>query len=257
MDNKDTTFLYKYFPLKKDRKEDLTHVKSVLEENVLYFSCLKDFNDPFDCCPIYVAPPEDFRCWIKRVSRSNKHAKADLEKVKNNWEKRKTTSKQLTGDMKSKMQRHINEETGICCFSGKSNNLLMWAHYASSHTGVCFEFKSTSNTPFFGEALQVRYMSDRPKVNVFKKSQDRIDNNFLTKSSDWKYESEYRVISPKRRPRKAYAFPGKCLIGIILGARIEQKDEIILKEIISNNHFISIKKAKLDTTMYKIIIEKI
>ena len=257
MDNKDTTFLYKYFPLRKDNKDDLLHVRSVLEENILYFSSLEDFNDPFDCCPVYDAPLENFQYWIEQLSENNKYKKTELEKVKNNWQEGRITQSQLIENIKFKIQKAINEELGICCFSEKPDSLLMWGHYASLHTGVCFEFKRTPNMPFFGEALQVRYESDcRPKVNIFKRSQDIATDTFLTKSSSWKYESEYRIIGPNRKPGETHKFPKECLIGIILGARIEQKNEIIVKEIIKDNHAILIKKAKLDDSLYKINIKE-
>ena len=253
MDNKDITFLYKYFPLRNE--DDLSRVKSVLEENVLYFSRLKDFNDPFDCCPIYVAPPDDFKYWLGQLSRSSKHTTAELEKVKNNWQKGKTTENQLITNAELKIQLAINEELGICCFSGRPDSLLMWAHYASLHTGVCFEFKRNSDTPFFGEALQVHYKPDRPKVNIFKRSQDVADDAFLTKSSVWEYESEYRIIGPNRKPGKVHKFPKECLTGIILGAKIDEKNKIILTDIAKGNNSIAIKKAKLDDVLYKINIE--
>ena len=41
----------------------------------------------------------------------------------------------------------------------------------------------------------------------------------------------------------------------LVGARIEHKNEIILKNIIKDHYSISIKKAKLDNFMYKINIE--
>ncbi len=255
MNNKDATFLYKYFPLRKDNKDDLSHVKSVLEENALYFSRLKDFNDPFDCLPIYCAPSEDFQCWFEQLSKSGKYKRADLEIANSNWKKGEATSSQLVETMRSKMQMAISEELGICCFSGKQDNLLMWAHYASFHTGICFEFRRTPNEPFFGKALPIYYKPERPKINIFRRNQGVANDVFLTKSSDWEYESEYRIIGPDHKPGLAHKFSKECLIGIIFGARIERESEVILKESIKNSHSISIKKAKLDNSLYKINIE--
>ena len=44
---------------------------------------------------------------------------------------------------------------GICCFSVKADDHLMWAHYAASHRGVCLEF-SVENELFCG-ALPATY----------------------------------------------------------------------------------------------------
>lgn len=249
--------LYKYFPLRGGSQDDLSNVRRVIEESELYFSRLADFNDPFDCCPIYDAPSNDFQYWFAQLSKSGNYAINDLEKIKNNWQERKTTPNQLVENQRSKMQKAISEELGICCFSEKPDNLLMWAHYASFHTGICFEFRNTPNTSFFGEALQVFYKHGRPRVNIFKRRKDAIDDVFLTKSSDWKYESEYRIIGPARKPATAYNFPRECLIGIILGAKIKQENENILIGILRNrnNNPILTKRAKLDDIAYKINID--
>lgn len=251
------SLLYKYFSLRENNGDDLLHVRSVIEENTLYFSRLADFNDPFDCYPIYDAPSKDFQCWHNRLSKSGNYAINDLGKARNNWQEKRITSNHLIENEKSKMQKAINEELGICCFSEKPDSLLMWAHYASFHTGVCFEFTRTSNASFFGEAFQVFYKPNRPKVNLFKLGKDVINDVFLTKSSNWKYESEYRIIGPTRKPGVAHKFPRECLNGIILGARIKQGNENILKEILRkmNTNSISIKRAQLDNNAYKINIE--
>ncbi len=244
------TLLYKYFPLRENNSDDLLHVRSVIEENTLYFSRLADFNDPFDCYPIYDAPSKDFQYWYNRLSESGNYAIKDLEKARNNWQEKRITSTHLIDNEKEKMQKAINEELGICCFSENPNSLLMWAHYASFHTGVCFEFKRTPNTSFFEEAFQVLYKSNRQKVNIFKQGKDVINDVFLTKSSDWKYESEYRMIGPTRKPGAAYKFPRECLNGVILGARIKQGNENTLKEILRNRNKNSISIKRHETIIF-------
>lgn len=250
-------FLYKYFPLRESHAGDFAHIKDVIEKNELYFSRLKDFNDPYDCCPIFDAPDNDFNDWHMHLEDSNSCTNAQLMTVQHAWQARSRPSIQIVQEVKSKMESHINEELGICCFSKKPDNLLMWAHYASSHAGVCFEFAYTRSTQFFGEAMEVKYASDRPTINIFKHHSDpvAVDTAFLTKSLDWEHESEHRIVGPNRAPGETHKFPRECLKGIILGARIEQKNEIILKGILKNKGFISVKKARLNNKLYKIDIE--
>lgn len=256
VDVRNSVLLYKYLPLRNDNQEDLSRIRSVIDENMLYFSCLKDFNDPFDCSPIYGSPREDFEYYFKRLSESNKYSIDELNRMRTNWKQGdRETQEKLIDKVNSKMWIYINEELGICCFSGKPDSLLMWAHYASCHTGVCFEFNRTPNAAFFGEVLKVRYKPYRPKVNMFKQSQDATVNIFLTKSSDWKYETEYRIIGPHRKPGQTHQFPKEYLKGIILGAKIKKENEATLRNIIEGHYSIAIKKAKLDDCKYKIVIE--
>ncbi len=252
MNNEYITLLYKYFPLRKGNKDDLYHIMGVLEDNSLYFSRLSDFNDPFDCYPIYQAPDEDFLFWKQRISE--KYTKGELEIIENNWN-RNIGPKELIEQMRKKVPQHISDELGICCFSAKSDNLLMWAHYASYHTGVCFEFQGAHSRSFFREALPVDYKPARPVVNIFKWTTGVSVDMFLTKSLDWEYEAEYRIIGPNREPGRTHKFPKECLTGIILGARIEQENEVVLTKLINKNNSILLKKANLDDNEYKINIE--
>ncbi len=259
MYNKNNDFLYKYFPLRKDRDDDLGYIKKVLENNVLYFSCLKSFNDPFDCCPVYVQPTSKDRQLLLQRKHSEGYSEADVEKAKNIYDRNKKIN--LEG-FELRMSQNIHEEIGICCFSKKPDNLLMWAHYASCHAGVCFEFKRCIEYPFFLEAQQVHYRLGRPKVNPLRRNVDgRVDNKtindiFFSKSSDWKYESEYRIVNQKRSPGEEHKFPSQCLSGIIFGAKMEKEHGEVLKEIAIKRK-LTIKKAVLDKAKYQIGLKNI
>src|SRR5690606_31706589 len=37
----------------------------------------------------------------------------------------------------------ISKRTGVCCFSEKHNDKLMWAHYAENVTGLCLVFDTS------------------------------------------------------------------------------------------------------------------
>jgi len=129
------------------------------------------------------------------------------------------------------MKREIEQNIGICCFSAQKDNLLMWSHYASGHTGVCFQFETSPFTEFFGEALSVGYQENRPVVNIFHPDDDfNMQQMFLTKNSKWRYEEEFRMIGPHRHPGKAHKFPKYLLRGLIFGAKALQENESLLKD---------------------------
>jgi len=58
--------------------------------------------------------------------------------------------------MRKDVQKEI-DNAGITCFSKVRDDILMWAHYADKHKGLCFEFDGSDNCIFFGEAQPVKY----------------------------------------------------------------------------------------------------
>jgi hypothetical protein len=77
----------------------------------------------------------------------------------------------------------------------------MWAHYASSHSGVCIGF-DTCGVLFPRASAPVRYSNVRPKVNassLLNASQGALPHEalseiLLTKGQFWAYEREWRFL---------------------------------------------------------------
>src|ERR1017187_4839121 len=74
----------------------------------------------------------------------------------------------------------------------------MWSHYADHHRGICLEFGTDTSplkpiNPLVG-ARKVDYLPDYPKW-VPHTIGDLDVHVLLTKSIDWKYEQEYRVLA--------------------------------------------------------------
>jgi hypothetical protein len=142
----------------------------------------------------------------------------------------------------------IHPDLGICCFSGKPNNILMWSHYADSHRGICIKFEVSSDTLLLSLAQLVNYQIDYPIVNPITDSEDKqFKSGLLTKSEDWRYEEELRIIMHKNGAGQ-HEFPGEALEGIILGVNIsdENREEI-------NNW---VKERKHPTTVYQAYLKE-
>ena len=127
--------------------------------------------------------------------------------LKNKFEK-------MFSDVQSLIDKGIEEAKNdviISCFSTRKDSLLMWSHYAGSHYGVCFEY----DKPSIEDIYDVRYSRKRPTIKLFKavaraiakaiindkdiksidlKGLEEITIPFRTKSLDWQYEKEVRVI---------------------------------------------------------------
>jgi Protein of unknown function (DUF2971) len=101
----------------------------------------------------------------------------------------------------------------VFCVAEDRDNLLMWAHYAKDHTGAVFEFLSLpdEDNPL-SVARKVKYVKEPPSFLTRDEWIDdllslrRIDltdfsrRYVLTKSSQWRYEKEWRAWYPHHGP---------------------------------------------------------
>ncbi|MFB2848896.1 DUF2971 domain-containing protein [Aeromonas veronii] len=101
---------------------------------------------------------------------------------------------------------------GIVSFSETSRNLLMWAHYADQHHGMCIGFScdvlselNTENERFlqYHTLLPVKVNYDNLRVDLKElKSKDHsvyeegLKRTLTTRSDEWIYEKEHRCIVP-------------------------------------------------------------
>ena len=127
----------------------------------------------------------------------------------------------------------------------------MWAHYAESHSGFLLEFDSESS--FFKQQLspedklrklrKVHYSSKRPSL-TFQEANRLTD--FLTKSREWSYEREWRMIRPLQEATvtiKAgheaihlFSFPPNAIRSITFGARVDASKTLELRRILAESN---------------------
>lgn len=136
-----------------------------------------------------------------------------------------------------KLFADIIDKWGLISFATCPNNILMWAHYASSFSGLCLEFDTSklieggfkqdtlrgvtySNDPLPSIALN----SVMAKGNEFQKAmEDRLSRKRL----EWAYEDEWRFILGETGRR--YYFDN-ALIRVYLGPRINIEYKAKLKK---------------------------
>ncbi len=168
----------------------------------------------------------------------------------------------------------------IACFCSEYNNSAMWAHYADSHKGVCLIFGSVDNNFFIEQdklpTYEVKYEHKLLQHNFFSlitqlnkkitaklwkkeksiyifattKNNPIIDNvlkSLTTKSPEWEYEKETRLIiqNSDNLPKRVYPF--EALVGIIFGINTAISDKQKIVKIIRNKcekHKITFSKFK-------------
>lgn len=183
--------LYKYVPLQTE--EHFSRIARILN-GWIYFSSPTRFNDPFELSPVVRAPSNE------TIAAVLDHIQATQAGAS------KSAQKKIIADVQSKIRQRapnaISAEwvssLGVLCLTTDPKDLLMWAHYASSHTGVCIGFDSSYKP--FAEAKPVRYIADRPEIPSLDPEQlgpEVAETVLLRKSPHWRYEQEWRTV---RRP---------------------------------------------------------
>ena len=108
------------------------------------------------------------------------------------------------------MQQNANRFR-IACFSQTPYSMLMWSHYANSHKGFCIEYEipiySENTETIFHNLYPVIYTDIRKDLSQLSINWNSLGNItddelcdfykycLLSKSLDWKYQQEIRLIS--------------------------------------------------------------
>ena len=261
----------------------------VLDSNLIRFTQPADFNDPFEFKPVIstLASKEEmdevFESKIKSL------VKAELEKIPPElrklispaqlealtrqsygqyWPEINKQFSAMGGVVAQTLAEKSNEMIGVLSLTEKNSNLLMWAHYARSHTGFCIGFDD--NNPFFNQKRsdrdefyhlrKVEYAKDRPTKRVMELTGVEL---LLVKSEDWFYEQEWRmcaVLSDSNRvieadtyPIHLFNFPKSAVKEVILGARMENKKKDQLLNVLSSNYEnVVVKQASISPTEFKV-----
>ncbi len=250
--------LYKFVPFSKGSK-------AILINGTIKFSNRPDLNDPFDC-----VVDIDFEKTATRFLQKDEAAKK-LRANPNITQKQKKLSidkakKLLVEHFKKNIEESIIDKIGICCFSKKNDNILMWSHYAQNHTGFVVEFitqQDHSNghnavNKFLG--FSVKYKDEMPIIdNITKPDFDNdIKPLFFTKSLDWQYEDEFRVLSVEYN-HGIHCFDKMMISRVIIGAKMSNKHEIEIQEILQKmskelSKDVPYVKAKMLKGRYKLHI---
>ena len=206
-----TNCFYKYTNVDQ-RKLDL------LKKKEIWFPAATTLNDPFDC-----------RLNIKVDPQNKEHS---VNEQKNCIEKVSNMVKGY-GVLSLAAQIKGSENDG-------PNSLLTWAHYTDGHKGMCLCFDSSEymkvehdkdgfpikNYEYFRPVV---YTDEYPEMKPFmflgstKKDviADTAFGMLMTKSKEWSYENEWRII--QKESNKGFPIPGK-LKAVYFGMNISAEN---------------------------------
>lgn len=246
---------YKYLPFDEGSL-------NILTRGTLKFTCPLNFNDPFDCYPVF--DPSS-------IEQLEKH-RPDLLKAAGRAEGISPAKRlQRHGIYKAKIKKAVEsgdyakgivKDLGICCLSRNPKNILMWSHYAKNHTGFVVEFKIDTSAPRSLldriVPLPVVYQQERPMLKWGDKNID-IQSYFLTKSLDWEYEAEERILTTHEGPGFHPYSRVHFLNSVIAGARMSDDHFRILEETVAQvsktiGKQIHLYQAHLAANEYRVIV---
>jgi hypothetical protein len=187
--------LYKYQPCNPQTLDNL-------KKRILWFSKPECFNDPFDGSMGYRLEDitdEEWQALAQFFAGKWPKGPIDFQRVHVTDEKPNEAfrKKALEGArLASENLVKWVKERGVACFSEKVDDLLMWAHYADGHRGMCLEF-DTRYGPFDKMTQKVEYSNHYPVVNIAKAVLGKTFTNvpeLTTKADVWSYEKEWRLL---------------------------------------------------------------
>lgn len=240
--------LYKYRSLADGSKE---YTLDIFRKCELFFAAPSSFNDPFDCkfSPVIAS--------VKKLA-SEIAQRQTLDYEPENVERAILADSAIDANFVKAVDRVMNRH-GICCFSRKNDEILMWSHYADCHKGICLEFDVSKDPDFFVFPKNVAYQDNYPKIDV---SQPEGTNKYVsallgTKYTKWAYEKEVRVY---KKEHKAYSFNPAALTSIFFGCKTDDTMIEEVKQVVRGNEclrHVKFYKAVMDNNAFKLNFEEL
>jgi hypothetical protein len=250
------THLYKYRPFNE-------FTLDIIASNKIYFPKPSTFNDPYDCrieidknvsiddyvqilrydAARYFVAPEELEAEIAKVKRAGIIPQDFQDKLSLGIDK----------------YHNENQDMGVLSLSSDPKNILMWAHYADDHKGICIEFERDERNDLGRKEVTqpVKYLIGYPRIKAldFISSTEGSSTRKMlwSKSKDWAYEKEWRMLVTKGN--KSIPLPGK-ITSIIIGMRMPERNINILRQLIKGTS-IKLRLAEMLKNEYGVKVNRI
>ncbi len=213
------------------------------------------------------------RHFVSYISANGLELLSDNEKM----EKLKGVFCELPGaaNFPQQTKDFLNARVGLLCLTKRNDNIPMWSHYALNSMGYVIEFdpknsflsNHTYQVRKFSKPHKVKYLKKRPDLILFdgkKRFLEKLGSAiFLTKSAQWKYEEEVRLIRFLKHASKCIAdkgpeliylfkFEPSAIIKVYLGINIKPECEAEIVAILSQERYshVQLYRTKLNSKEY-------
>ncbi len=237
--------------------------KRLLFNHELFFSSAAQFNDPFDATLPFKYDEKEltedniFKKYYSVIQRKNLEWKEEQIHQLAYEEQRKGHIKddRQQERFEENITKQIHETIGIVSLTTTPENILMWSHYANSHTGFCIGLDSKFIFKNFGPHLtlqQMIYDAEIPRIGLFDIPTVYFTKILSTKSDLWKYEKEYRFMN-RNFVNKTLDITSHALKEIHLGAKMDQKIKFdLISKIIETFPAMKIFDCSISKTEFKV-----
>lgn len=221
--------------------------KNLIYKNQLYMSSPEYFNDPFDCripsSYMSLDSPEKIEAYVD--SFISRHKDFLIGKGLNLRQEKMIMIKKFEQNLNQIQLNHEqtlfesqNKHLGVLSLSARWDSILMWSHYGDFHKGYCVGFyeEKLRNSNLFGKGGPISYNPENI-IPTVEPGDHSIEKGFLqthTKSYDWKYEEEYRLVkmffpNVATEDDRTKVVKDECFAEVIIGLLTPEKAK---KEII-------------------------
>lgn len=234
--------------------DDAGYKVESLKKNYVWLSMPKDFNDPYDCAGCF-----DMEKTLENLLRE-KQQNGDISKILSSHKNFSNTTQEILENSRAKLKNALQKKVKISCFSETYNNILMWSHYAQSHTGFCIEYdiSNLELTNSFKKKLFPVFYTPKPidmSKAILSKQKEILENILIiNKSEDWKYEREWRYVTSSEDDSK-FIMPVKPK-AIYLGTKISEENKNIMLEIANNEYQIPCYELQPQMNSFKLEIAR-
>jgi len=242
-DGKIPTELYKHTTISNNLYKTLINAE-------LWFAAPTSFNDPFDCQINDQTSwtDDNIRDYVTRTAQATGQTIDPEDVVRKNQQFPGSFNKFFTDNLKKLLSKQ-----GVACFLPNPDNLLLWAHYSSSHTGVCLKFDITKDEDLFALTFAVKYSKDYPQFDYLTERNQLVDKAMRTKSIHWEYENEVRVFKTNFGN---HPFKKESLKEIIFGCKADPNEIRTIRQIVANANYpdLKLRQVKLKDNEYDVEI---
>ncbi len=186
--------------------------------------------------PHYVLGNHSSELYRKKLERwvlkTQRHIKGEIDKNKFKKFIRSLSRKdhqERVNLINNDNQKLLNDKWRILSLSSNPIQPKIWKRYADNGKGLSLIFNAS--TFEFGGAFKVYYPKNRLEIDVTSQDlHDILHTTILTKTRDWAYEEEYRVISSDPwegstvilDSEQFFEFEPSLLIGVVFGDKMNE-----------------------------------
>lgn len=248
--------LYQYKPFSN-------YICDAIINDYIYMAKPTEFNDPFDVIGHLSKGrlPEKFTAHLVRSHLADQIEEIPegctyIHQLSDSFCKKVTNP---SGDYLQKYYERLKKLTmdnvKIACFTTRKDNIPMWYHYASNYSGICIEYDL--NRPYYKEGKL--YLNDQEKTDILLPVNYKDKTNpYLTdpsdiecfiknisnqKSSDWKYEDEWRLV--RYGKDSSSQFTDFSIRSIYVGNKMSEVNLKLLKELVKFKNSSASNKIKI------------